>query len=70
MLLHVASKRSLVSLVIAAFLGAYLSFQIQPLVAQWMLPKFGGTAAVWSASMLFFQVGLLLGYTYSFALTK
>ena len=70
MLIQVASKRLLVSLAFATFLGAYLSFQVQPLVAQWMLPKFGGTAAVWSATMLFFQVGLLLGYGYSFALTK
>lgn len=70
MLIQVASKRLLVSLAFATFLGAYLSFQVQPLVAQWMLPKFGGTAAVWSATMLFFQVGLLLGYGYSFALTE
>ncbi|MDA8591175.1 fused MFS/spermidine synthase [Luminiphilus sp.] len=70
MLIQVTSKRLLVSLAFATFLGAYLSFQVQPLVAQWMLPKFGGTAAVWSATMLFFQVGLLLGYGYSFALTK
>ena len=70
MLIRDVPNRSLAFLVFAVFLGAYLSFQIQPLIAQWMLPQLGGTAAVWSASMLFFQVGLLLGYAYSFALTK
>ena len=70
MLIRDASHRPLLLLALAVFLGAYLSFQIQPLIAQWMLPKLGGSAAVWSASMLFFQVGLLWGYAYSFALTR
>lgn len=47
------------------FLSAFLLFQVQPLVAKRILPWFGGTAAVWIACLLFFQVALLLGYVYA-----
>src|SRR5215469_9017601 len=47
------------------FLGAFLLFQVQPLIAKIILPWFGGTAAVWTAAMLFFQVSLLAGYAYA-----
>ena len=47
------------------FLGAFLLFQIQPLIAKMILPWFGGTAAVWTTCMLFFQLVLLLGYLYA-----
>lgn len=63
-------KTGLGLLIVATFLAAYVSFQIQPLAARWMLPRFGGSAGVWSASMLFFQCGLLLGYAYTYLLTK
>lgn len=46
-------------------LAAFLLFQIQPLIAKIILPWFGGTSAVWSTCMLFFQVALLLGYLYA-----
>ncbi len=47
------------------FLSAFLLFQVQPLIARIILPWFGGSAAVWSAAMLFFQVSLLGGYAYA-----
>src|SRR5580658_3250176 len=47
------------------FLSAFLLFQVQPLIAKIILPWFGGTAAVWTAAMLFFQVSLLAGYAYA-----
>jgi hypothetical protein len=47
------------------FLSAFLLFQVQPLIAKIILPWFGGSAAVWSAAMLFFQVLLLGGYAYA-----
>lgn len=50
---------------VTIFLGAFLLFQIQPAIAKAILPWFGGSAAVWTACMLFFQVVLLLGYVYS-----
>lgn len=50
---------------LAAFLGAFLLFQIQPLVARRLLPWYGGSPAVWATSLLFFQTGLLVGYAYA-----
>jgi hypothetical protein len=49
----------------AAFLGAFLLFVVQPLVARLVLPSYGGSPSVWSTSSFFFQVLLLLGYLYS-----
>ena len=45
--------------------GAFLLFQIQPLIAKSILPWFGGSVAVWTTCMLFFQVGLLGGYAWA-----
>src|SRR3989449_5452472 len=50
------------------FLSAFLLFQVQPLIARVILPWFGGSAAVWTTCMLFFQVLLLGGYAYAHAL--
>jgi len=52
------------------FSGAFLLFQVQPVIAKVILPLFGGGAAVWTACLLFFQALLLLGYLYSHYLTK
>ncbi|HEY7585505.1 MAG TPA: fused MFS/spermidine synthase [Candidatus Deferrimicrobiaceae bacterium] len=38
---------------------------MQLIVAKMILPWFGGSAAVWTACMLFFQAVLLLGYFYA-----
>ncbi len=51
-------------------LSAFLLFFIQPLIAKAMLPYFGGSGFVWIATILFFQIVLLLGYGYAYALTK
>jgi len=40
-------------------------FCVEPMVAKVMLPRYGGSAAIWNASLLFFQVMLLLGYSYA-----
>jgi hypothetical protein len=45
--------------------GAFLLFQVQPLIGKYLLPWFGGSAGVWAAALLFFQLFLLLGYLYS-----
>jgi len=52
------------------FLSAFLLFQVQPLIAKFILPLFGGSAAVWSAALLFFQLLLLLGYLYAHVLIR
>ncbi len=52
------------------FISAFLLFEVQPLIAKQILPWFGGSAAVWTTCMLFFQIALLLGYTYAHAATR
>ncbi len=52
------------------FLSAFLLFQVQPLIGKMILPWFGGSAAVWTTCMLFFQSVLLLGYFYSHWVTR
>ena len=51
--------------VLAIFLGAFLLFEVQPLIGKFILPWFGGGPAVWTACMLFFQLLLLAGYAYA-----
>src|SRR5690242_21081593 len=50
---------------ITIFLSAFLLFQVQPIIAKMVLPWFGGTSAVWTTCMLFFQLVLLAGYGYA-----
>src|SRR5712691_10838809 len=52
------------------FLGAGLLFVVQPMVGKMVLPLLGGTPAVWSTCMVFFQGALLLGYAYAHASTR
>jgi hypothetical protein len=51
---------------VSIFLSAFLLFQIQPMIGRFLLPWFGGTPAVWSTVMLFFQVLLTGGYAYAY----
>lgn len=50
---------------ITIFLSAFLLFWVQLLLGKYILPWFGGAAAVWTTCMLFFQVLLLGGYAYA-----
>ena len=50
---------------VTILLSAFLLFQVQPLIAKLILPWFGGSAAVWTSCMLFFQIALLAGYGYA-----
>ena len=52
------------------FLSAFLLFEVQPLIAKYILPWFGGAPAVWTTCMLFFQVLLLGGYAYAHLMTR
>ncbi len=52
------------------FLSAFLLFMVEPLIGKTILPWFGGSAAVWSAVMLFFQLLLTGGYAYAAWLTR
>jgi MFS family permease len=51
---------------LSIFLSAFLLFQVQPMIGKFILPWFGGTPAVWSTTMLFFQALLTGGYAYAY----
>lgn len=50
---------------LTVFTGAFLLFGVQPIIARYILPLFGGSPDVWTACMLFFQLLLLAGYSYA-----
>ena len=54
----------------AILLSAFLLFQVEPLIAKLILPWFGGSAAVWTACLLFFQLTLFGGYAYAHWLNR
>ena len=47
------------------FTSAFLLFLVQPILAKQVLPWFGGSAAVWTTCLVFFQFLLLFGYAYT-----
>ncbi len=49
----------------AIFLSALLLFSVQPMFTKMVLPRLGGSPAVWSVAMVFFQALLLAGYAYA-----
>src|SRR6185312_4511737 len=55
---------------VTILLSAFLLFQVQPLIAKLILPWFGGSAAVWTSCMLFFQIALLGGYAWAHWLSE
>jgi hypothetical protein len=54
---------------ITILLSAFLLFQVQPVITKKILPWFGGSPAVWTTCVLFFQLVLLGGYAYAHVLT-
>ena len=54
---------------ITIFVSAALLFMVETMFAKFVLPSFGGTPAVWTGSMMFFQAALLVGYLYVHATT-
>src|SRR5690348_10287335 len=64
-------NRLVLSLYTAAiFLSALLLFSVQPLFTKMVLPRLGGSPAVWSVAMVFFQALLLAGYSYAHFLMR
>jgi hypothetical protein len=55
---------------LTVFTSAFLLFQVQPLLAKFILPWFGGTPAVWTMCMLVFQLLLFGGYAYAHLLSR
>jgi len=60
----------MIQFAVSIFLSAFLLFQVQPMIGKFILPWFGGTPAVWSTAMLFFQIFLTGGYAYAYWLVK
>src|SRR3974390_2116468 len=62
-----ASRNRLVLRVYTAaiFVSALLLFSVQPLFTKMVLPRLGGSPAVWSVAMVFFQTLLLSSYAYA-----
>ncbi len=56
--------------ILSITLSAFSLFLIQPLIGKALLPWFGGSSAVWSAILLFFQTILTGGYFYAYWLVK
>src|SRR5260370_31412319 len=52
------------------FAGAFLLFQVQPLIGKYILPWFGGGPGVWTTCLMFFQALLLGGYAYAHFTTR
>ena len=50
---------------LSLFASAFLLFSVQPLVSRLVLPRLGGSPAVWNTCVCFFQAALLLGYGYA-----
>jgi hypothetical protein len=51
--------------VVTIFVGSFLLFLVQPMVARMALPRLGGAPAVWNSAMLVYQALLLAGYAYA-----
>ena len=61
--------RPFVAYAVTIFLSAFLLFEIEPIAGKFLLPAFGGTAAVWTTALLFFTGVLFLGYAYAYILS-
>jgi len=55
---------------IIVFIASFLLFQVELIVANAILPGFGGSFQVWSSCLVFFQGFLLLGYWYAYQFQK
>jgi spermidine synthase len=61
----IASPYPMPLFALTIFASAFLLFLVQPIVAKQILPWFGGSAAVWTTCLVFFQTTLLAGYAYA-----
>jgi hypothetical protein len=52
------------------FVGSFLLFLVQPMIARMALPRLGGAPAVWNSAMLVYQALLLGGYAYAHGLAR
>ncbi len=62
------STKALYGITVA--LSAVLLFSVEPMITRALLPQLGGSSAVWMTALAFFQLALLLGYSYTVVLTR
>jgi hypothetical protein len=67
---HSRNRLVLIVYTSAIFVSALLLFSVQPLFTKMVLPRLGGSPAVWSVAMVFFQSLLLAGYAYAHSLMQ
>ena len=60
-----SAKSAVLPYAATIFLSAFLLFLVQPIIAKQILPWFGGSSAVWTTALVFFQSTLLAGYAYA-----
>jgi hypothetical protein len=60
-----ANAPILVLYVVAILGNAALLFSVEPLFSKLVLPLLGGSSAVWTTCMMFYQAALLAGYAYA-----
>jgi SAM-dependent methyltransferase len=60
-----SAKSAVLPYAATIFLSAFLLFMVQPIIAKQILPWFGGSSAVWTTALVFFQSTLLAGYAYA-----
>jgi hypothetical protein len=68
---HTTSQVGVLALYTATMLtSAALLFVVQPMFARMVLPLLGGSPAVWNTALVFYQVVLLAGYSYAYAVSR
>jgi hypothetical protein len=58
------------NLALMILVSAFLLFQVEPLISKFILPWFGGSPAVWTTCLLFFQTLLFGGYAYAHLISR
>ena len=58
------------NLALMILVSAFLLFQVEPLISKFILPWFGGSPAVWTTCLLFFQTLLFGGYAYAHFISR
>lgn len=57
--------RTALPFIVTIFVGSFLLFLVQPMIARMALPRLGGAPSVWNSAMLVYQALLLGGYAYA-----
>jgi hypothetical protein len=65
-----ANSAATIACMLATGAGSFLLFQVQPILSKALLPSFGGSASVWNACLVFFQLLLFAGYALAHAAAR